>query len=173
MDNSIEVAELINELAIIKEMGTLDTKEKREHQVRVFLANCGSESDPYKPLMSSIVQTSMGLQSFLVEHNLDLTTIINNDSSIDEKSKKMLISYTKDLEYLKPFGGNVPLLPGLEFTPETIEAIKTWGIIITTFCTLANFIPSMRSKLLDIKLKSQQILINKQIINEKKNKRSK
>ena len=32
MDNSIEVAELINELAIIKEMGTLDTKEKREHQ---------------------------------------------------------------------------------------------------------------------------------------------
>lgn len=166
MDNTIEINELVSELNEISKNTSLDTFEKRKLQSYVFIANCNGPSDEYKDIMSDVTHLSFEIQNYLQENNLDLKKIILDSPELSDQSKQALLSYTSDLEYLKPHGGFIELIPGLEFTPETVEAIKSWVLTVGSIAGLLAFLPNSIKSIQDIILKYHEIQ-NTKLKNEK------
>ncbi|EOH58853.1 hypothetical protein [Enterococcus mundtii] len=166
MENTIEINKLVGELSKISKNTSLDSFEKRKHQSFVFIANCNGPSDDYKDLLSDVTHLSFSIQCYIEEYDIDLNQIVLESTELTDESKQVLLSYISDLEYIKPHGRFIELLPGLEFTPDTVEAIKSWVLTVGSIAGLLAFLPKSIKSVQDIILKYYEIE-NAKIKNQK------
>lgn len=157
MDNKDELNIWLVELEKLSKNPNLDTLEKRRKQSQVFLSNGSGKSEPYKELMSGITATSMQLQHESKEQGKSLDDIIKENNDLDDKQKELLISYTKDLEYLLPIGAAGGEILPLLFDENTIQAIKFWGLLALAFASSASTYIKVVNSLIDTKTKHHNL----------------
>ncbi|WP_429966696.1 hypothetical protein [Enterococcus sp. AZ058] len=157
MDNTIEISKVVSELNQIIKNTSLDSFEKRKLQSYILIANCNGPSDEYKDLLSEITHMSFSIQNYLKENNLDLNQIIKSSNDLTDEDKQVLLSSATDLDYLVPHGGFIELLPGLEFTPDTVEAIKYWAGVVIGLASVCSILPKGIKSIQEIMLNHENI----------------